>query len=138
MALVKAGHTASVVPAVQRREQLLRTHVLPNKTQADEKATPSTAQSASESTVSSTSESAVLSSIAKEPLSRSQEIAKEVLAEEATVDTTVKDTSKTGSSTSVKTAAIGTTSGGGGGPESPIYVTIAERAFKYNYSPFLC
>lgn len=123
MALVKADHTASVAPAVQRREQLLRTHVLPTET---ETAAPSTVQSASEPTV--TSESAALSSIAKEPLSRSQEIAKEVLEGEATVETTVQDTSKTGSSASVKTAVIGATSGGGA-PDSPIYVTIAERMF---------
>lgn len=135
MALVASKHTASVTPAVQRREQLLRTHILPSETQVDETAAPNTAQSTPAPTV--TSESAALSSISKEPLSRSQEIAKEVLEGEPMVESMVQDTLKTVSSGSVKSAFVSTASGGGGGsPDAPIYVTIAERTFIHNSYSF--
>ncbi|EJD05932.1 ATP-dependent metallopeptidase Hfl [Fomitiporia mediterranea MF3/22] len=129
MALVKSGHNASVTPAVSRREQLLRTHPLPTELQQDDTATLNAGQQLTQPVT--TTESLVASTSATSGAhllsSRSQEIAKRVLATEAAqlLSTAKKGSAQMSASSALKSAPL-STNNSGGGPESPIYVTIAE------------
>lgn len=127
MALVKSGHNASVAPAVQRREQLMRAHPLPSTTETDDLVAGNSEQA--QARPASETESVSSSSAATQEMSsRSQEIAKMVLSSEAKVLSTprLSTTSSTGAAPAVKATPLSAGSGTGG-PDSPIYVTIAER-----------
>ncbi|KAL5490402.1 YME1 [Sanghuangporus weigelae] len=127
MALVKSGHNASVTPAVQRREQLIRAHPLPSAIEMNDLATANSGQVQARP-VGETESVASSSGSTQEFSSRSQEIAKMVLSSEAKILSAPRlntTTSNTGTSPTLKTATLSPGSGGGG-PESPIYVTIAE------------
>ena len=127
MALVKSGYNESVIPAVKRREQLLRAHPLPGATLEDSE-THGAEQSAQQQSSDAESTGATVS--AGESTSRSQEIALKVLAAEAASRlSSVKGSKQSGSSSTLKAVAAG--GGTGGGPDSPIYVTIAERKFRF-------
>ena len=129
MALVKSGHNASVTPAVQRREQLLRTHPLPTELQQDDTATLNAEQRSTQpaTNTESLAASTSITPDAHDLPSRSAEIAKKVLAAEAAqlLSTAKKGSAQTGTSSALKSAPVGANNSGGG-PESPIYVTIAE------------
>lgn len=123
MALYDSGHSSSVSPAVQRREQLLRALV-----------PPTTDANITSSQLSPEAQSSDASPEAKsEPqasVSRSQEIAHEVLSAGplARFSLSRKDGASTVTA-GLRQNLLRSASGGGGGPENPIFVTISERVY---------
>ncbi|KAI5124509.1 hypothetical protein M0805_003033 [Coniferiporia weirii] len=117
-ALVNSGHSSSVNPAVHRREQLLRAYPLATATdftikQAEPQPASDVELESNESTVAP-------------PLSRSQEIAQKVLAAELTPPLSLPLHDKSMPEASLRKQAATLSASGGGGPENPIHVTIAE------------
>lgn len=105
------------MPAVQRREQLLKALA------------PSTTEAAIE-TQQNIDSSAEVKADTQAPVSRSQEIAQEILSAGPLTRSSLlrRDGSSSTGATAMKLNVLRSASGaGGGGPENPIYVTIAER-----------
>lgn len=121
MALYDSGHSASVAPAVQRREQLLRSLLPPTST--TNTATAEQVPEAQPSVTTSEPKSDV-----QVPPSRSQEIAHEVLSTSplARFSLLRRDGSSPASGGLRRNLLR---SAGSGGPENPIFVTIAERTY---------
>ncbi|THH09364.1 hypothetical protein EW145_g2075 [Phellinidium pouzarii] len=119
-ALVKSGHSASIIPAVHRREQLIRAHPA-----TDAAATTNLQTEFLPAAGVDTVSNVALASTGLPP-SRSLEVAKNVLSAEST---SLPNANSSPTNTPTPGKALHDLLGsanGGSGPGNPIYVTIAE------------
>lgn len=119
MALSDSSHSSSVMPAVRRREQLLRSlaPAIDTSQPASEQVKEASAEDQAEPQTS---------------VSRSEEIAQQILmAGPLTRSTLLRRSKPSGAANSLRQNLLRASASGGGGPENPIYVTIAERAFSF-------
>lgn len=129
MALYDSGFSSSVSPAVQRREQLLRAHALPAADSVDtEQEVPEIRSEAPRDEVKSD---------AQAPASTSEKIALEVLTAGPLAHKRFSLFRKGESRTTSNLREALRPATGGGGPENPIYVTIAERVWYHLIRLFL-